>query len=42
MVQVIFSKEPTVMEVSELVLMRYKHFENLVKLVTNMNHKESK
>ena len=27
------------MEVSEVVLMRYKYFENLVELMTNMKHK---
>jgi len=40
--QVIFLKEPTRMEVSELVLMRYKFFQHLVKLMTNVNQKESK
>jgi hypothetical protein len=40
--QATFLKEPTRMEVSELVLMRYKYFEYLVKLMINMKHKESK
>jgi hypothetical protein len=37
-----FLKGPTRMEVSELVLMSYKYFENFVNLMTNMKHKNSK
>jgi hypothetical protein len=37
-----FLKEPTRMEVSELVLMSYKYFENLVNLMTNMKRKDSR
>lgn len=39
--QATFLKEPTRIEVSELVLMSYKYFENLVKLMANMKHKDS-
>ena len=37
--QAFLLKEPVRMEVSEVVLMRYKYFENLVELMTNMKHK---
>jgi len=37
-----FLKGPTRIEVSELVIMRYKYFQNFVNLMTNMKHKDSK